>query len=54
VTAPLVAQIFVYGDSLKDVLVAVIVPDVEVVKLQPQWGQADLASLCANAAFIEV
>jgi hypothetical protein len=44
----------VYGDSLKDVLVAVIVPDVEVIKQQPQWSAADMTSLCANPAFIAV
>ncbi len=52
VTAPLVAQIFVYGDSLKDVLVAVIVPDVEVIKQQAQtWGSADMQTLCTSDAF---
>ena len=51
VTAPLVAQVFVYGDSLKDVLVAVIVPDAEVIKLHPQWSTVALPSLCADAAF---
>ena len=56
VTAPLVAQIFVYGDSLKDVLVAVIVPDAEVIKQQAQWGGAsfDMTAVCANAAFVTV
>jgi long-subunit acyl-CoA synthetase (AMP-forming) len=52
VTAPLIAQIFVYGDSLKDVLVAVIVPDVEVIKQQAAtWGSADLPTLCVSDAF---
>ncbi len=54
VTAPLVAQVFVYGDSLKDVLVAVIVPDAEVIKLNPQFNAAKLSDLCADAAFREV
>jgi hypothetical protein len=44
----------VYGDSLKDVLVAVVVPDIEVVKQQQQWGGADLASLCLKPEFKQV
>ena len=52
VTAPLVAQVFVYGDSLQSVLVAVVVPDVEVCKTLP-WG-ADLQALCKNPEFKKV
>ncbi|KDD73239.1 AMP-binding enzyme, partial [Helicosporidium sp. ATCC 50920] len=48
--SPFVAQSFVYGDSLKGALVAVVVPDAE--HLLPwaatrSWG-ADLAQLCAD------
>ena len=50
--SPLVAQAFVYGDSLRPQLVAVVVPDAE--ELAP-WAKAhglggDLASLCAHPA----
>ena len=50
--SPLVAQAFVYGDSLRPQLVAVVVPDAE--ELGP-WAKAhglggDLASLCAHPA----
>jgi long-chain acyl-CoA synthetase len=45
-----VAQSFVYGDSLQHCLVAVIVPDFDVLK---NWAQAngrptDPAALCAD------
>jgi long-chain acyl-CoA synthetase len=51
--SPLVAQCFVYGDSLKSCLVAVVVPDPEVVA---KWAgdqklPNDVASLCANPVF---
>merc|ERR1712146_175424 len=46
--APLVAQIFVYGDSFKTTLVAIVVPDEPVVA---QWAKdnglsGDFAQLC--------
>mmetsp|Transcript_1212 Transcript_1212/g.1893 ORF Transcript_1212/g.1893 Transcript_1212/m.1893 type:complete len:474 (-) Transcript_1212:29-1450(-) len=37
ILSPLIAQSFVYGDPLKSYLVAVIVPDLEAVKI---WGDA--------------
>ena len=50
--SPLVAQAFVYGDSLRAQLVAVVVPDPDA--LLP-WAKAhglggDVAALCANPA----
>ena len=52
VRSPLVAQSFVYGDSLRSQLVAVLVPDPET--LLP-WAASrdlpqDLAALCKNNA----
>ncbi|KAI9340406.1 hypothetical protein DFJ73DRAFT_662061 [Zopfochytrium polystomum] len=49
---PLVAQAFVYGDSLQSVCVAIIVPDEETF---PKWaaekgfGQRSLAELCQDS-----
>ena len=52
VRSPLVAQAFVYGDSLRSKLVAVVVPDPET--LLP-WAASrdlprDLATLCSHQA----
>jgi long-chain acyl-CoA synthetase len=52
VKAPLVAQIFVYGDSLQAVLVAVVVPDAEVLLpwARSQGLKGDLEALCREEA----
>lgn len=49
---PLIAQIFVYGESLQATLVAIVVPDPEVF---PEWAKengfvGDLKTLCVDAA----
>eukprot|EP01125_Pyxidicula_operculata_P021873 TRINITY_DN8715_c0_g1_i1.p1 TRINITY_DN8715_c0_g1~~TRINITY_DN8715_c0_g1_i1.p1 ORF type:complete len:660 (-),score=187.43 TRINITY_DN8715_c0_g1_i1:10-1989(-) len=45
-----VAQVFVYGDSLKSVLVAIVVPDVDVMKAWAKENNKpeDLAQLCKD------
>jgi len=53
---PLVAQAFVYGDSMHPKLVAVVVPDVDTAV---PWAKArglassNLAEVCANATFMQ-
>ncbi|XP_077998937.1 long-chain-fatty-acid--CoA ligase 1-like [Glandiceps talaboti] len=50
IRSPFVAQIFIYGESLKSTLIAIVVPDPETV---PKWAAAkgirgDLEYLCRN------
>ena len=54
ITAPFVAQIFVYGDSLQSWLVAIVVPEMsEVKKWATEQGKdtADLVPLLNSAEF---
>ena len=52
---PFVAQSFVFGDSLQACLVAIIVPDVEVLTpwAEKQGIEGDFATLCKNEKVIE-
>lgn len=50
--APLVQQVFVYGDSLHSMLVAIVVPDPDALKRLPQWeeGKSTVQSMVADPA----
>ena len=59
--SPLIATCFIYGDSLQDKLVAIVVPDEAAVQLfasKPEnkvkaGGAAPLAQLCKEAAVVK-
>jgi len=51
VRATSVAQVFVYGDSLQSVLVAIVVPDIEVM---PAWLPKNVPDMNPNASLSEI
>jgi len=51
-TCPFVAQVWVYGSSLETCVVAIVVPDTEVLVAHAKkagWPEAELKAICARA-----